>query len=72
MFPYSLPAKFLEEASDDVWTASLQADRITPAITHVVWNETEHSVDDASEECTPESGFYLSPSCFVEPRLLVG
>ena len=55
MFPYSLPAKFLEEASDDVWTASLQADRITPAITHVVWNETEHSVDDASEEIETKS-----------------
>jgi hypothetical protein len=50
MFPYSLPASLLEEASDDVWTPSLQADRITPAATPVIWNETEYSVDDGSEE----------------------
>jgi hypothetical protein len=50
VFPYSLPASLLEEASHDVWTPSLQADRITPASTPFIWNETEVSATDGSEE----------------------
>lgn len=49
MFPYSLPASLLEEASDDAWTPSLQADRITPPVTPAVWNETECSVNDGAQ-----------------------
>lgn len=50
IFPYSLPASLLEEANDDVWTPSLQADRITPSVTPAVWNETECIVNDGAPQ----------------------
>ncbi|KAL7497903.1 hypothetical protein ACHAWT_007083 [Skeletonema menzelii] len=48
-FPYSLPVSLLEEASDDAWTPSLQADRITPSFTPGPWNEKECSVNERAK-----------------------
>ena len=48
-FAYTLPASLLEEASDDAWTPSLQADQITPAVTVAQWDEEiDKSVDVGS------------------------
>eukprot|EP00985_Skeletonema_marinoi_P024768 scaffold17539_cov182-Skeletonema_marinoi.AAC.3 len=54
MFPYSLPASLLEEASDDAWIPSLQADRITPAVAPAVLNEIEYSINDSPQHETDE------------------
>ena len=48
-FSYSLPVSLLEEASDDTWIPSLQADRITPSVTPGLWNETECAANERAK-----------------------
>ena len=60
-FPYSLPDSLLEEASEDVWIPSLQADRINASISPMVWNEAECNVNDESK-CKSSDGDNSTPT----------